>query len=175
MPTACEYVRGCEKPGLYVIPTAEVTPLSIRVCAEHRALWVMSLRRRNRWPCAIDGCPRQAAQDGLCEHCWTVVRAHDLLLEGEVEPLLRMLAVRHIGRPIVAETPEPQDVEAAAKMVDPIKTLVRTAAALTGRAPLELRDDLEEVTRLLTDLSRHTTLLAQVALVQPEIKQGRLF
>lgn len=172
MPSPCEYLRGCERPGLYTIPTDEKIPLSIRVCASHRALWVQELRRRSRWPCAVDGCPRVAVQDGLCEHCWVVVRAHDDLVTGECEPSLRRLAVRHIARPIVAEVPTQGEIDGATKMVETLRGLVRSCAALTGRAPMELRDDLEEATRLLSEVTRHAALLSQVQL-QEQADQPR--
>lgn len=179
----CEYSRGCEKPGLYTIPGQDVVPLSIRVCDSHRALWVASLQRRTRWPCAISGCEREAQHDGLCEHCWVVVRGHDDLirdedgLTGEVEPALRRLAVRHVARPIVALTPEPAEIEQAAKTVETIRGLVGAAAALAGRAPGEYVADLQEAARNLADAAKKAGALGKVELAKPTttVQQGRLF
>lgn len=177
----CDYSKGCEKPGLYTIPGQDVIPLSIRVCESHRALWVESLQRRTVWPCAIAGCAREAQQDGLCEHCWTVIRAHDDLIRdeegvtGEVEPALRRLAVRHKARPIVPLMPTSDEVELASKTVETLRTLVRAVAALSGKAPAEYASDLDEASRNLADAARKANLLSRVELVVPVAQQGRLF
>lgn len=173
----CEFSGGCSRPGLYAIYTPERSPLSIAVCNVHRALWVESCERRTEWPCAVQGCPRSAQQDGLCEHCWTVIRAHDGLVQGEVEPALRRLAVRHVARPVVAPVPTPADIEIASKTVEQLRQLVRSVAALAGRAPEEYAADLEEAAKALSDAARTANLLAKVELVQPEgaPEQRRLF
>lgn len=177
MALRCEFSGGCERPGLYTIPGQEVKPISIRVCAVHRAQWVESLQRRTRWPCAVQGCRREAQQDGLCEHCWIVVRGHDELVKGEFEPAMRRLAVRHVARPVVALTPTPDEVEQAARTLETLRGLVRSVAALSGKAPGEYAADLEEAARNLSDAAKKASLLSKVELVTatPTAQQGRLF
>jgi hypothetical protein len=174
----CDFSAGCDKPGSYTIPTQDVVPCSIQVCATHRALWVEHLQRRTRWPCAIEGCRRDAVVDGLCQQCWVVVRGADDLIRGsDIEPALKRLAVRHLGKHIVADRPTVEDVVNAAKMLDTLRTLARSVAALGARAPDEIAPDLDEASKILFEVVRRASALAQVQVQVPVTAQiqGGLF
>lgn len=174
----CEWKDGCSVTGTYSIPTGEIVPISIRVCAKHRAAWVESLKRRTRWPCAIEGCKRLGEIDGLCEPCWRVVRAHDELVKGEAQPALIRLGVRHAAKVVVPPVPTVADIEFSAKTADQFRVLSRSVAAHAGRAPPELQDDLDEASRLMSEIATRAAALATVQVEVdeiPRVQQRGLF
>lgn len=172
----CDWRAGCGLPGLYTIPSPEIVPVSIRVCDRHRAAWVESLSRRTRWPCAIDGCKRVAQVDGICEPCWIAIRAHDELVKGEFQPSLARLSVRHATKGIVPSRPTDEDIGYAARSVEPLALLSRQIAAHAGRAPAELVVDLEDASKLMSDVVAKAAALAKVKIKrETKAKQGGLF
>lgn len=172
----CEWRAGCGLPGVYTIPSPEIIPVSIRVCGIHRAAWVESLSRRTRWPCAIDGCKRAAQVDGICEHCWIAIRAHDEMVKGEIQPALARLSVRHATKGIVPARPTDEDIGYAARSVESLVLISRQVAAHAGRAPAELVVDLDDASESLSRAVAKAAALAKVKIKQdPAEKQGGLF
>lgn len=176
----CQYAEGCDRPGVYTIPTMGVKPVSIWVCYLHRETWVSALKRRDRWPCAVSGCVREAAHDGLCEPCWVAVRGHDghmVEIGADVEPHLRRLAVRHIAKPTAPTGPVPKDIAISDTMLKSLRGLVRSIAGLRGaaHAEYELLPELEEATAILSDVADRAAALTKVEVAPIQAQQGRLF
>lgn len=185
----CEWAGGCARPGVYKVYTNEAVPRSIRACDFHRAALVNTMRRRQIWPCAVEGCVRDArhGRDGLCEHCWLVVRAHDTLLEDvlgkkDAEPALKALGVRHVARVEVSPNPTFDEVQVAARSVegltrqlDAMRVVQRTLAAMRPRLPQELADEVEAACASLSEAIECAKMLARVEVAPPTTQQRGLF
>ena len=176
----CEFHEGgkqpCPRPGIYTVPSMDVIPLSIRVCADHRALWVESLRQRQSWPCAIQGCRRAAQVDGLCQHCWIVIRAHDEHVKGQVEPALKRLA-RNVRRIKPAPMPDAAQVQHAAADAPGLSVVAKALAGKVRVAPPEYAEHLREAVLILDEVVERAEALGRVRVpvkAQPTA-QGRMF